>query len=110
VLVFTRGRFAVTVESRGACGWVYGTYAVRGHRVTWDVIDGYGRGPDNAANRPGERFEYGWSSFRDTLRLSPVPGGVSPPNFLAKPWRRIGADPAHAPFSRRCPLPSSVQF
>ncbi|HEY6693973.1 MAG TPA: hypothetical protein VI006_14070 [Solirubrobacteraceae bacterium] len=111
VLVFSRGRFAITQEDREACTWVYGTYRVSGRRVTWDVIDGGGHGPQNATNRPGEHFDYTWSRFKDTLRLAGVPGAVSAPNFIAKPWRRIGDDPHNAPFSRRCPPPpTGVQF
>ena len=84
---------------------------MRGHRVTWDVIDGGGHGPQNATNRPGEHFDYDWSRFKDTLRLTSVPRAVSAPNFIVKPWRRIGDDPRKAPFSARCPPPpTGVQF
>ena len=111
VLAFSRGRFAITQEDREACTWVYGTYRVRGHRVTWDVVDGGGHGPQNATNRPGEHFDYDWSLFKDTLRLARVPKAVSAPNFNVKPWRRIGDDPHKAPFSRRCPPPpAGLQF
>lgn len=112
VIVFSRGRFAITQEKdREACTWVYGTYRVRGHRVTWDVTDGGGYGPQNATNRPGEHFDYDWSRFKDTLRLTRVPGAISAPNFIARPWRRIGDDPREAPFSRRCPPPpTGLQF
>jgi TRAP-type C4-dicarboxylate transport system substrate-binding protein len=111
VIVFSRGRFAITQEDREACTWVYGTYRVRGHRVTWDVTDGGGHGPQNAVNRPGEHFDYNWSRFKDTLRLGSVPGAISAPNFNARPWRRIGDDPRKAPFSRRCPPPpTGLQF
>jgi hypothetical protein len=111
VLAFARGRFAITQEDREACTWVYGTYRVRGHRVTWDVIDGGGHGPQNATNRPGEHFDYDWSRFKDTLRLTSVPRAVSAPNFIVKPWRRIGNDPRKAPISRRCPPPPrGLQF
>jgi TRAP-type C4-dicarboxylate transport system substrate-binding protein len=111
VIVFWRGRFAITQEDREACTWVYGTYHVVRHRVTWDVIDGGGHGPQNAVNRPGEHFDYDWSRFKDTLRLASVPGAISAPNFNARPWRRIGDDPRKAPFSRRCPPPpTGLQF
>jgi TRAP-type C4-dicarboxylate transport system substrate-binding protein len=111
VIVFSRGRFAVTQEDSEACTWVYGAYRVRGHRVTWDVTDGGGHGPQNAVNRPGEHFDYDWSRFKDTLRLASVPGAISPANFNARPWRRIGDDPRKAPFSRRCPPPPrGLQF
>jgi len=105
VFAFSRGRFAITQEAEGACGWVYGTYSVHGHRMVWDVEDGGGYGPHDATNRPAERFEYSWSRFKDTLQLAPVPGAISANNFLALPWRRIGDDAAHAPLSRRCPPP-----
>jgi TRAP-type C4-dicarboxylate transport system substrate-binding protein len=111
VLAFSRGRFAITQEDREACTWVYGTYRVRGHRVTWEIIDGGGHGPQNAMNQPGEHFDYDWSRFKDTLRLTSVRSAVSAPNFIAKPWRRIGDDPRKAPFSRRCPPPPrGLQF
>jgi TRAP-type C4-dicarboxylate transport system substrate-binding protein len=111
VIVFWRGRFAITQEVREACTWVYGTYHVRGHRVTWDVTDGGGHGPQNAVNRPGEHFDYDWSRFKDTLRLASVRGAISAANFNAEPWRRIGDDPRKAPFSRRCPPPpTGLQF
>jgi TRAP-type C4-dicarboxylate transport system substrate-binding protein len=111
VLAFSHGRFAITQEDREACTWVYGTYRVRGQRVTWDVTDGGGHGPQNAVNQPGEHFDYHWSRFKDTLQLTSVQGAVSAPNFLAKPWRRLGDDPRSAPFSRRCPPPpTGLQF
>jgi TRAP-type C4-dicarboxylate transport system substrate-binding protein len=111
VIAFARGRFAITQEDRAACTWVFGTYRVRGDRMTWDVVDGGGHGPQNAVNKPGERIGYGWSRFRDTLRLASVRGEISPANFKPKPWRRIGDDPRKAPFSTRCPPPpAGLQF
>jgi hypothetical protein len=106
VLAFSRGRFAITQEVAGrACGWLYGTFSVSGRTVAWDVVDGGGYGPQHAINRPGEHYDYAWSRFRDRLELSPVPGRISPFNFKAKPWRRIGGDASAAPFSKRCPPP-----
>jgi TRAP-type C4-dicarboxylate transport system substrate-binding protein len=111
VIAFARGRFAITQEDREACTWVYGTYRVRGHRLTWNVIDGGGHGPQNATNRPGEHHAYDWSRFKDTLRLTRAPRAVAASNFIAKPWRRIGDDPRKAPFSRHCPPPpTGLQF
>lgn len=111
VIAFSRGRFAITQEDRQACTWVYGTYRVRGQRVTWDVTDGGGHGPQEAFNSPGEHFDYDWSRFKDTLRLASVPGAISPANFNARPWRWIGDDPHKAPFSRGCPPPpTGLQF
>ena len=105
VLAFSRGRFAVTQENDQACTWVYGTYAVRGHRMVWDVVDGGGYGPEDAVNHPGEHFEYEWSRFKDTLEVTPTPAEVAASNFIALPWRRIGDDARRAPLSRRCPPP-----
>ena len=65
---------------------------------------------EEAANRPGERFVYAWSRFKDTLRVTPVPGEISPENYVARPWRQIGDDPKRAPFSPRCPPPGDAQF
>ena len=105
VFAFARGRWIITQEAPGACTWAYGTFSVRGHRMTWDVTDGGGYGPQNATNRPGEHFDYTWSRFKDTLQLSPVRGKVSAKNFLTLAWRRIGDDGRKAPISRRCPPP-----
>ena len=105
VFAFRRGRWIMTQEAPGACTWAYGTFSVRGHRMTWDVTDGGGYGPQNATNRPGEHFDYTWSRFKDTLEISPVRGKISPKNFLALAWRRIGDDARKAPISRRCPPP-----
>jgi TRAP-type C4-dicarboxylate transport system substrate-binding protein len=105
VFAFSRGRWIITQEAPGACTWAYGTFSVRGHRMTWDVTDGGGSGPQNATNRPGEHFDYTWSRFKDTLELSPVRGKISPLNFSALAWRRIGDNARKAPISRRCPPP-----
>jgi TRAP-type C4-dicarboxylate transport system substrate-binding protein len=111
VVVLSRGRLAITQEDAQACTWAYGSYAVRGKRLTMDVSDGGGSGPNNAVNRPGEHFEFGWSRFKDMLRLSLVPRAPSPNTFVAAPWRRIGDDPGSAPLSRRCPPPpKALQF
>jgi TRAP-type C4-dicarboxylate transport system substrate-binding protein len=111
VLVFSKGRWAFTQESPGACTWAYGTYAVHGHRMTWDVTDGGGRGPHHSFNTPGEHFVYSWSRFKDTLRVAPVRGDISPSNFIALPWRHIGGDPLRAPFAKDClPPPEGLQF
>lgn len=105
VFAFSHGRFAITQEAPGACTWAYGTFSVRGHRMVWDVTDGGGFGPQNANNRPGEHFEYSWSRFKDTLEVGPVRGAISPANFLALAWQRVGDDARRAPLSRRCPPP-----
>ena len=46
--------------------------------VEWSVLDGGGISPNNAANKPGERFVFEWSRYRDTLTLTAVPGEISP--------------------------------
>ena len=53
----------------------------------------------------GEEFVYRMSLFRDTATLGPVTGAVSPSNFDAKPWRKLGP-PSRARLSRRCPPPA----
>jgi hypothetical protein len=58
-------------------------------------------------NKPGERFVFGWSGFRDTLTLTAVPGEISPQNFRAEPWHRTGK-PDVRRFSTRCPPPSEA--
>ena len=107
VLVVAGGRFVVSQENGQSCTWAFGRSTVRGDRLIWDVIDGGGRGPNNAFNRPGEHFEYVWSRFKDTLRLTLAPGAAPAVNFIARPWRRLGDDPRDAPFSPRCPPPRS---
>ena len=111
VFALSRGRWAYTSEAPGACTWGYGTYALRGHRMIWDVTDGGGGGPQNATNRPGEHFEFSWSRFKDTLQVGPLRGAISPNNFIALPWRRVGAEPLRAPFARQClPPAEGLQF
>ena len=107
ILVFDRGRFAITQENKTSCTWGYGTFSVDGDETTWLFTDGGGEAPNGAMNKPGEQFSYRLSIFRDTATLGPVKGAISPTNFDAKPWRRLGA-PARAKFSRRCPPPAQA--
>jgi TRAP-type transport system periplasmic protein len=102
--VFDRARFAYTQENKDACTWGYGTYAVKGNQVEWRFTDGGGTGPNNAFNRPGEFFLFGWSLYRETLTLT-APG---PENFRAKPWQRISSTPSVRYFSKRCPPPDNA--
>jgi TRAP-type C4-dicarboxylate transport system substrate-binding protein len=104
IFVFDRGHFAITQENRPACTWGYGTYTVDGDVTTWRFTDGGGDMPNEASNKPGEQFSFRLSLYRDTATLGPVKGLVSPKNFGAKPWRRLGP-PTVARFSRRCPPP-----
>jgi TRAP-type C4-dicarboxylate transport system substrate-binding protein len=105
--VFDRARFAYTQENKDACTWGYGTFAVKGNQVEWRFTDGGGTGPNNAFNRPGEFFVFGWSLYRETLTLTPVPG-ASPENFRGKPWQRISSTPSARSFSKRCPPPDNA--
>jgi TRAP-type C4-dicarboxylate transport system substrate-binding protein len=107
VYVVDRGRFAFSQENGPACTWGYGTWTVRGNTVEWLFTDGGGEAPNGAMNKPGERFVFGWSRFRDTLTLSAVPGEISPLNFNAQPWHRTGK-PDASRLSTRCPPPSEA--
>jgi TRAP-type transport system periplasmic protein len=104
IFVFDRGHFAITQENETSCTWGYGTFSVDGDQTTWRFTDGGGEAPNGAENKPGEEFSYRLSIYRDTATLSAVKGAISPPNFNAKPWRRLGP-PARTKFSRRCPPP-----
>jgi TRAP-type C4-dicarboxylate transport system substrate-binding protein len=86
-VVLDRGRFRIGTPRNPAA---VGTCTVVGHTLTMTVVHG-GRG--RARNKPGERWDYRWSRYRDQLTLGPVNGGVSPQPLLAAPWRRIGNAP-----------------
>jgi hypothetical protein len=73
-----------------------GTYTVAGDTVTLTYTSG-SWGP--ASSRPGEVFDFRWSLYRDQLTLAPVKGKISPENYRAKPWRRLG-DPLASPDPR----------
>ena len=105
--MFDRGRFAITQENKASCTWGHGTYTVDGDRTTWRFIGGGGQAPNGAENKPGEEFTYRLSVYRDTVTLGPVIGAISPENFNAEPWRRIGP-PSRARLSRRCPPPDAA--
>lgn len=106
VFVFKGSRLAFSQQDSGACTWAYGRVRVRPRIFSWTIIDGgYTRSPNRAYNKPGEAFEFGWSRYRDTLTLSPVPGAVSPANFRVQPWRRLSPQPSRRYFSKECPPP-----
>jgi hypothetical protein len=108
VIVFDKGRFAFTQESKPAeCTWGYGTFRVTGRRMSWKFVDGGGKGTA-AVNKPGEFFRYGWSIYRDTLTLTPVPSAVSPSNFRITPWQLVSKTPSATYFNKRCPLPAQA--
>ena len=109
--VFDRARFAFTEENKDACTWAYGTFAVKGNQVEWRFTDGGGipNSPsDKPGNKPGEVFVFGWSLYRETLTLTPVPGAVSPRPVRVKPWQRISSTPSSRSFSKRCPPPDNA--
>jgi TRAP-type C4-dicarboxylate transport system substrate-binding protein len=108
LIVFDRGRFALTNESDGACTWQYGTYVVNGDRMEMTYVDGGGISPNHAYNKPGEFFVYGWSLYRDELTFTEVPGKESPPGFRAKPWRRVDATPSVQALDQHCPPPATA--
>jgi TRAP-type C4-dicarboxylate transport system substrate-binding protein len=107
-LVFDKGRFAFTTENKEACLWTYGKLSVQSRQVVWTVTDGGSTNPHGGTNRPGERFVFRWSTYRDLLTLTGVVGEVSPTPFRVKPWRRISDTPSAALLSRRCPPPAAA--
>lgn len=107
-LVLDRGRFAFTQEDRPACTWGYGTFTVRGNKMEWLVTNGGGIAPDNATDKPGEDYLFGWSLYRGVLTLSPVKGAISPGNFRAKPWARVSTTPSARFLSKRCLPPAGA--
>jgi TRAP-type C4-dicarboxylate transport system substrate-binding protein len=106
--VFDRGRLAFTQENGQACTWAYGTYTVDGDQVAWSIVDGGGMAPNDASNKPGESFVFGWSLFRDALTLTSVPGEESPEIYLAKPLQLTGFGPSADVLSTRCPPPAEA--
>jgi TRAP-type C4-dicarboxylate transport system substrate-binding protein len=88
--VLDHGRLYYTQSSEGASRWTKAKYQVRGDQLTFEVTSYGGEAPNGAAEKTGEVFTFRWSRYRDRLTLAPVIGKVSPENFRAKPWRRIG--------------------
>lgn len=105
IYVLDRGRFAFTQENDEACGWGYGTFILDDDRLEFSFLGGGGIAPNNAVNKPGEFFVFGWSLYRDVLTFTAVPGEISPDNFMLKPWRRTGEAPSAGVFPSRCPPP-----
>jgi TRAP-type C4-dicarboxylate transport system substrate-binding protein len=104
--VFDRGRFAVTQQYKDACTWGYGRFRVNGQETAWTFTDGGGIAPNGAYDKPGEFFRFGWSRYRDTLKLTPVKGAISPENFRAKPWHLISSTPSRRFLNSQCPPPT----
>jgi TRAP-type C4-dicarboxylate transport system substrate-binding protein len=100
------GRFALTTESRNACIWAYGSYAVKGNVVDWTVEDGGGISPNDFTNESDELYRFRWSRYRDRLTLSPVRGAISPAPMRVKPWRRLDDEPSLEVLAERCRPPA----
>jgi TRAP-type C4-dicarboxylate transport system substrate-binding protein len=82
-MVLDRGRFTQGPQQHSKGKPAVGTFTVTGDTLTMTFTS-------DVRNRPGERFDFRWSLYRDRLTLKPVKGRVSPVPMLAKPWRRIG--------------------
>jgi TRAP-type transport system periplasmic protein len=104
--VFDQGRFAITQQYKNACTWGYGRFRVNGQQTAWTFTDGGGIAPNRANNKPGEFFRFGWSRYRDTLKLTPIKGASSPGNFRAKPWHLISSTPSRRFLNTHCPPPA----
>ena len=76
--------------------------------MEWLVANGGGIAPDNATNKPGEDYLFGWSLYRGVLTLSPVKGAISPGNFRVKPWARVSTTPSMRLLSKRCLPPAGA--
>ena len=86
-VILDRGRFKMGPPKHPTA---VGTCTVVGNTITLTVSHGAG---GRGSSRPGERFDFRWSRYRDQLTLAPVKGKSSPQPLLAKPWRRIGSAP-----------------
>ena len=103
-LVIHGGRFASTQENRLACTWQYGTMAVKRDQLEQLFKDSGGIAPTGANNKPGERFVWRWSLYRDKLKLVPI----SPADLPTLTWIRISASPSGRYLSERCPPPAKA--
>jgi hypothetical protein len=103
-LVVDGGRFAVTQENDDACTWQYGRARLSGEKLQWTFTDGGGIAPNNAENKPGERFLWRWSLYRDTLTLR----AIEPSDIGTARWHRVGSEPSRRYLSRRCPPPKAA--
>jgi hypothetical protein len=107
--VFSNGRFAITQENQQACTWGYGTYVATDDRVEWTFTNGGGIAPNHATNKPGEDFTFGWSRYRDTMKVTAAGNGdVSPENFFGQPWHRQSDSAVVSSLSARCRPPAQA--
>jgi hypothetical protein len=88
--VLDGGHFEMTQKNGASDRWTRGRYTVTGDIFEFEVEDYGGAAPNNAHEKTGEVFTFAWSLYHDTLTLKPVAGAVSPENFRAKPWTRVG--------------------
>ena len=87
---FDRGRLYYTQAAEGSKRWTRARYSVKDHTFTITVTDYGGESPHGSAEKTGETFSFHWSRYRDRLTLTPVEGKISPENFTAQPWRKVG--------------------
>jgi hypothetical protein len=67
-------------------------------------IDGGGKAPNNAQNKPGEHFVWKASYFRGALALVPV----TPTDLMAETWQRTSATPTASALTRNCRPPAAA--
>ena len=87
---FDRGQLYYTQAAEGSKRWTRARYSVKDHTFTITVTDYGGESPNGSAEKTGESFSFHWSRYRDRLTLTPVAGAISPENFTAQPWRKVG--------------------
>ena len=87
--VLDGGRFEMTQKNGASDRWTKGTYVVRDTSSSSRSRTRRSRS-ERLHETTGEVSTYTWSLYRDQLTLGPVEGAISPENFLAKPWTRIG--------------------
>jgi TRAP-type C4-dicarboxylate transport system substrate-binding protein len=87
---FNRGQLYYTQAAAGSRRWTRARYTVKGHTVTITVTEYGGEAPHGSAEKTGEQFGFRWSRYRDRLTMSPLMGAISPENFTADTWRKVG--------------------
>jgi TRAP-type C4-dicarboxylate transport system substrate-binding protein len=105
-LVLDHGRFAATQRNDQACTWNYGKFTFDGKILELSIADGGGLAPNNAANKPGEVFDYRVSVYQDSMKWSAVPGAVSPGTNTYKPWHRTSRTPSTVQLEKQCMPPA----
>jgi hypothetical protein len=81
---------------------------VTNDKLQMSFIDGGGKSPNDAYNRPGEVFDYAWSTYKGAMKWSVVPGAVSPQPWTSKPWLRQGGAPPSKFLGTECPPPADA--